>query len=59
MLKKLKAYGETIAKEKLDKLVGGEIVNSTTEITECDTYYDVTVKYEVIENIGTKEKIEF
>ena len=54
-----KALGEERAKQKLDELIEGEVVNSEAEVTEYDTYYNVTVKYEVIEEIGTKEKIEF
>lgn len=54
-----KTTGEAIASEKIDKLIDGEVINKNTEITEYNDYYDVKVIYEVIENIGTKEKIEF
>ena len=34
-------------------------MDNQLEITEREDYYDVKVIYTVIENIGTKEKIEF
>ena len=52
-----KRVGEATAKQKLDDLIKGEIVDTKTEITEKDDYYVVTVYYDVIEEIGTKEKI--
>ncbi len=54
-----KNIGEHIAVEKLDNLINGEVSKKSTDIAEYDSYYNVTVNYEVIENIGTKEKIEF
>ncbi len=54
-----KATGEKIAQEKLDKMVEGEVINKNTEITDKGNYFNVKVIYEVIENIGTKEKIEY
>ena len=53
-----KAYGETEAKKKLDEKINGEIKNSIVDVKEYDGYFDVTVTYDVIEEIGTKEKIE-
>lgn len=52
-----KRVGEATAKQKLVDLIKGEIVDTKTEITEKDDYYVVTVYYDVIEEIGTKEKI--
>ena len=54
-----KLQGQKIAEEKLNSLISGEIVNKNTSIVEKDTYYEVKVTYEVIEEIGTKEKIVF
>jgi similar to stage IV sporulation protein len=34
-----------------------ELVDSNTEVTEKDDHYEVKVTYQVIEDIGTKEKI--
>ena len=34
-----------------------EIVDSNTEVTEKKDYYEVKVTYQVVEDIGTKEKI--
>lgn len=51
--------GKIISEEKLNKKVEGEIINKNTEVTDYDTYYLVMVKYEVIEDIGTKEEINF
>ena len=34
-----------------------EIVDSNTEVTEKNDYYEVKVTYQVVEDIGTKEKI--
>ena len=36
-----------------------EIVDSNTEVTEKNDYYEVKVTYQVVEDIGTKEKIWF
>lgn len=53
------AEGKRIAEEKLESQISGEIKNKEAIITEFDAYYEVKVTYEVIENIGTKEKIVF
>ena len=53
-----KEIGERIAKEKMSKLIEEEVVNENTEITESLDYYNITVTYDVIEEIGTKEKIQ-
>ena len=53
------SIGKKQAEEKLNKLISGNIVDNQLEITEREDYYDVKVIYTVIENIGTKEKIEF
>lgn len=53
-----KTIGEEKATEKLDSLINGDIINKTTNVIEYDAYYKVNVTYEVIEEIGTKEKIE-
>lgn len=52
-----KTNGELTAKRKLDEKIKGELINSDTKITEYNDYYSVTVYYDVIEEIGTKEKI--
>ena len=36
-----------------------EVVDSNTEVTEKNDYYEVKVTYQVVEDIGTKEKICF
>ena len=54
-----KIEGQRRAEEKLNKLISGEVSKKDTNITEHDTYYDVKVTYEVIEEIGTKEKIVY
>ncbi len=51
--------GTADLEEKLDSMISGEVVDKQTEVTEHDRYYDVKVTYTVIENIGTKEKINF
>ena len=52
--------GQKRAEEKLDKLVTqGEIANKIIDVKENETSYEVTVTYEVLEEIGTKEKIVF
>lgn len=51
--------GEELAKSKLNEKIDGEIINSETLVNEKDSYFEITVKYEVVEEIGTKEKIEF
>lgn len=52
-----KLLGEEEAKKKLNEKISGDIVNEKTTIEEYSTYYMVTVEYEVVEDIGTKEKI--
>ena len=52
-----KSKGENQAKEELNNIINGDIANSETVVTEHDSYFDVTVNYEVIEEIGAKEKI--
>ena len=54
-----KLEGQRRAEEKLNELIEGEISKKDVNITEYETYYDVKVTYEVIEQIGTKEKIGF
>ncbi len=55
-----KVEGQKRAEEKLDKLVTqGEIANKIIDVKENETSYEVTVTYEVLEEIGTKEKIVF
>ena len=54
-----KLEGQKRAEEKLNELIEGEISKKDVNITEYETYYDVKVTYEVIEQIGTKEKIGF
>ncbi len=54
-----KRIGTADLEEKLDSMISGEVVDKQTEVTENDRYYDVKVTYTVIENIGTKEKINF
>ena len=55
-----KVEGQKRAEEKLDKLVTqGEIANKIIDVKENETSYEVTVTYEVVEEIGTKEKIVF
>ena len=56
---KAKTYGEQEIKAEMDTLIKGEIINNTTDVIEYDNYYNVIVSYEVIEDIGTKEKIIF
>lgn len=52
-----KLLGEEDAKKKLNEKISGDIINEKTTIEEYSTYYMVTVEYEVVEDIGTKEKI--
>ena len=54
-----KSYGENELRLKMDTLIDGEIINRTTDVTEYENYYEVVNTYEVIEEIGTKEKINF
>lgn len=56
---KAKLEGQRRAEEKLNELIEGEISKKDVNITEYETYYEVKVTYEVIEQIGTKEKIGF
>ena len=48
-----------LADDELKNMIDGDIINKSTEVIENDDYYDVNVTYEVIEEIGTEEKIEF
>ena len=52
-----KSIGDRVAVEKMDNLIEGNIINKNVEIIEKDDYYEVTVYYDVNEEIGTKEKI--
>ena len=52
-----KLLGEEDAKKKLNEKISGDIIDEKTTIEEYSTYYMVTVEYEVVEDIGTKEKI--
>lgn len=55
-----KIEGQKRAEEKLNKLIThGEISNKIIDIKENETSYEITVTYEVLEEIGTKEKIVF
>ena len=52
-----KEEGKKRAEEKLNSLIDGDISNKEVSITDMGRYYNVEVKYQVIEDIGTKEKI--
>lgn len=52
-----KSIGDKMAVEKMEKLIEGEIIEKNVEIIEKDDCYEVTVYYDVNEEIGTKEKI--
>ena len=54
-----KLMGETMLSKKLDKEVEGkgDIINKYINTNEVDDYIEVEVIYEVLENIGTEEKI--
>lgn len=54
-----KRLGTEALEEKLNSMISGEVVDKQIDITEHDRYYDVKETYTVIENIGTKEKINF
>ena len=54
-----KSYGENELRSEMDTLINGEIINRTTDVTEYENYYEVVNTYDVIEEIGTKEKIIF
>ena len=54
-----KAEGQSRAEEKLNSLITGEIAEKNVSITDMGDYYDVKVTYDVVEDIGTKEKIVF
>ena len=58
-----KEEAEMLGKEqcetKLNEMIKGEVLDKKAEIIEYDNYYNVIVKYDVLEDIGTKEKIEF
>lgn len=53
-----KRIGEEEAKKRLNDKISGDIVNEETTVKEYESYYSVNVQYDVIEEIGTKEKIE-
>lgn len=53
-----KEIGEKLIDEKAKKLIEGEIIDKNTEITELQDYYNIMVTYDVIEEIGVKEKIK-
>ena len=52
-----KDEGQKRAEEKLNSLIDGDISNKEVFITDMGRYYNVEVTYQVIEDIGTKEKI--
>ncbi len=54
-----KELGRNLAESKLNELISGEIIDKQVNVTERDTSFEVTVTYTVIEDIGTKEEIEF
>ena len=51
--------GKEQCETKLNEMIKGEVLDKKAEIIEYDNYYNVIVKYDVLEDIGTKEKIEF
>ena len=58
-LEEAKMLGTAKAEEKLLKLINGEVIDKKIDVENRDTSYEIVVTYSVIENIGTKEKIEF
>ena len=60
-LEEAKQIGETIVKDNLNKQIEKKenIVNTYINYNESDTYVETEVIYEVLEEIGTKEKIVF
>ncbi len=53
-----KEIGEKIIEEKVYKLLMGDIIDKNTEINEFEDYYNIIVTYDVVEEIGVKEKIK-
>lgn len=51
-----KQKGENDIQTKMNGLISGEIIDKTTDVIEYGSYYKITITYEVIEEIGTKEK---
>ena len=47
------------AREVLDKLDYGEKIGEDSKIEDRGNYYNIMLTYYIIEEIGTKEKIEF
>ena len=60
-IEEAKQIGENKVKDTLDKQIENKekIVNSYINYNETDTYVETEVIYEVLEEIGTKEKIVF
>lgn len=60
-IEEAKLIGENILKDKLNKQIENEenIVNSYINYNETDSFVEVEVIYEVLEEIGTKEKIVY
>ncbi len=58
-LEDAKALGISRIEEKMKDLINGEVIDKKIDVTERDSSYEVKVTYSVIENIGTKEEIEF
>lgn len=52
-----KEIGENCLDEKANKLLTGEIIGKNTEITEFEDFYNIMVTYDVIEEIGEKQKL--
>ena len=57
--KDAKELGLKKAKEALEDKISGEVINKKVELKEQNSCFEVKVTYEVIEEIGTKEKIVF
>lgn len=53
-----KEIGEKLIDEKAKKLLTGEILDRNTEVNEFQDYYNIIITYDVIEEIGIKEKIK-
>ena len=58
-LEDAKTLGISLIEEKMKDLINGEVIDKKIDVTERDSSYEVKVTYSVIENIGTKEEIEF
>lgn len=54
-----KIEAENKISSEVEANIEGNIVNKITDVAEYDSYYNITVTYEAIEEIGTKEKIDF